>query len=98
MCVVADDAVALSYGGGATPIYAQILSGPKELVAVSLADGTVQVLRSFSEGPATPVISVPQIAPGAGDVVVQIGGTFGHLQTNTGVGNSDLHLYPALVP
>jgi hypothetical protein len=72
--------------------------GPKELRAVSLRDGAIQVLRSLGTSPAVPIIAVPKISPTSGDVVVQIGGVWGHLQTNSGAGSSDLHLYPAIVP
>jgi hypothetical protein len=57
----------------------------------------VQVLRTFGVANGLPVVATPRISPVSGDVVVQVGGTiWGHLQT-FGLGNADLHLFPALV-
>ena len=97
-CVVASDRVTLS----STTAFAAIamcdnsplppISCPGELRTVSLATGTVQIVKT---NPA--IIATPQISPTSGDVVVQIGGGFGHLQTEAAA-TSDLHLYPGLVP
>ncbi|HEY8061493.1 MAG TPA: hypothetical protein VID74_01790, partial [Gemmatimonadales bacterium] len=97
-CVVATDALTFSNGDVGPPIFPSVAMGPKELRAVSLRDGAIQVLRSLGTSPAVPIIAVPKISPTSGDVVVQIGGVWGHLQTNSGAGSSDLHLYPAIVP
>ena len=97
-CLVATDALTFSNGDVGPPIFPSVATGPKELRAVSLSGGATQVIRSLGTSPAIPIIAVPKISPASGDVVVQIGGVWGHLQTNTGVGNSDLHLYPAIVP
>lgn len=97
-CLVATDALTFSNGDIGPPIFPAVVAGPKELRSVSLRDGTTQVLRSLGTSPAIPIIAVPKISPTSGDVVVQIGGVWGHLQTNTGVGSSDLHLYPAILP
>ena len=99
-CVVANDPVTPSFGGNSGgPIFASVRSGPRELHSVSLSDGTVGTIRTFGPSAAVPIIASPQISPTTGDVVVQIGGVWGHLQTNTaGGGPSDLHLYPSIVP
>jgi hypothetical protein len=97
-CLVATDALTFSNGDVGPPIFPSVAMGPKELRAVSLRDGAIQVLRSLGTSPAVPIIAVPKISPTSGDVVVQIGGVWGHLQTNSGAGSSDLHLYPAIVP
>ncbi|MGH7593976.1 MAG: hypothetical protein ACRELE_09020 [Gemmatimonadales bacterium] len=96
--VVANDPVTPSFGGEGGPIFARVGSGPRELHSISLRTGTVQTLRTFGPSAAVPIIASPQISPTTGDVVVQIGGVWGHLQTNTGAGSSDLHLYPAIAP
>lgn len=97
-CLVAADAVTLFSDATAPPTYPMVTVGPKELRAVSLSTGVVQILVSAGTSPATPVIAAPQISPTSGDVVVQIGGVWGHLSTCTGCGTSDIHLYPGLVP
>jgi hypothetical protein len=97
-CLVATDALIFSNGDVGPPVFPAVTTGPKELRAVSLSGGAPQVLRSLGTSPAIPIIAVPKISPTTGDVVVQIGGVWGHLQTNTGAGSSDLHLYPAIVP
>ena len=97
LCVVADDPVTLSAatGGGAT--FPSIVAGPRALHSVSLTTGTVQSILILGSGDATPIIATPQISPVTGDVVAQVGGGFGHLQTFSTSG-SDLHLYQGLVP
>jgi hypothetical protein len=97
LCVVADDPVTLSAatGGGAT--FPSIVSGPRGLHSVSLTTGTVQSIFVLGSSDATPLIATPQISPVTGDVVAQVGGGFGHLQTFSTSG-SDLHLYQGLVP
>lgn len=97
ICLVAADALIFSNGDVGPPIFPSVATGPKELRSVPLAGGAPQVLRTLGASPAVPIIAVPKISPTSGDVVVQIGGVWGHLQTNTGVGSSDLHLYPAVV-
>ena len=89
-CVVAADPVTLTaIDGGST--LASITAGPFELRGVSLATGAVQVLRTASG-----IVATPQISPLSGDVVAQVGGAFGHIQTFTSSG-SDLHLYLGLI-
>ncbi len=88
-CVVADDPLLLA-GLGTPPA---LLSGNHELRAVSLVSGVVQVVRSDTET----LVATPQISPNNGDVVAQIGGAFGHLQSLNSIG-SDLHLFQGLVP
>jgi hypothetical protein len=97
LCVVADDPVTLSSatGGGAT--FPNILPGPRELRSVSLTTGSVQTILVLGSDAAAPIIATPQISPVTGDVVAQVGGGFGHLQTFSTSG-SDLHLFQGLVP
>ncbi len=89
-CIVAADPVTLTaIDGGST--LASITAGPFELRGVSLTTGAVQVLRT-----ATGILATPQISPLSGDVVAQVGGAFGHIQTFTSSA-SDLHLYPGII-
>jgi hypothetical protein len=78
--------------------------GVMELHRISLTTGADELLGSSS---AHVVFATPQISPTSGDVVVQTGGGWGHLQTfataSTGNlfatdGNSVLHLYRGLAP
>lgn len=64
--------------------------GTMELLGVSLATGAVEVLRTFPDMVATPVAS-----PTSDDVVAQVGGSLGHLQT-VGLNSSRLHLFVSL--
>jgi hypothetical protein len=91
-CIVAVDPVTLSAvtANGVTFGHSNI--GATELRAVSLTSGQVQVTRTT-----TALVATPQISPTTGDVVVQLGGAFGHLQSFTTSG-SDLHLFQGLVP
>jgi hypothetical protein len=75
-----------------------------ELHRVSLSSGADEVLRSNTTNT---IFATPQISPVSGDVAVQVGGGWGHLQTFatrglpdlfTVDGNSVLHLYKGLVP
>jgi len=75
-----------------------------ELHRVSLSSGADEVLQ---ENSTNTIFATPQISPVSGDVVVQVGGGWGHLQTFatrglpdlfTVDGNSVLHLYKGLVP
>lgn len=97
-CVIADDPLVLSNGDLGPPIFPFAGPGARELRAVPLDGGPSQLLRLFGTSPAEPIVSLPRISPTTGDIVVQIGGTFGHLQTNTGGGDSDLHLLSAILP
>lgn len=90
-CIVAVDPVTFTaIDGGVT--FPSIGLGPMELRSVSLTSGTVQVLRTTSS-----IVATPQISPVSGDVVAQVGGGFGRIQTATTSG-SDLHLYLGLLP
>lgn len=94
-CVVAVDAVTLTSAPANGPIiFPSINVGAFELRAMSLTTGIAQVLRT---GAAATVFATPQVSPVTGDVVAQVGGAFGHLQTFTSSG-SDLHLYQGLLP
>jgi hypothetical protein len=89
-CVVATDPVSLSAIDGGVG-FPSTGPGPFELRGVSLATGVVQVLRATSS-----LVATPQISPVTGDVVAQVGGAFGHIQTITSSG-SDLHLFLGLI-
>ena len=91
-CVVAADPLTLSAvtPGGLT--FPAIAPGATELRAISLTTGIVQVLLT-----STALFATPRISPVTGDVVAQVGGAFGHLQTFSSAA-SDLHLYRGLVP
>jgi hypothetical protein len=86
-CVVATDDVTLASG----EMFPSAGSGPNQLTGVSITTGMSQVLKSFS----SPTIATPLILPGTGDVVVQLGGGFGYLQTFSASG--DIYLYQGLV-
>jgi hypothetical protein len=73
-------------------IFGVLNPGANVLRAVSLTTGFSQVIRSGSSLFATPIIS-----PVSGDVIAQVGGLFGYLQTSTTSG-SDLHLYQGILP
>jgi hypothetical protein len=111
-CIVARDGVFLSgeYSDGCRlppcQLFARFFTParPMELHRISLATGADVVLRT---GDANTVFSGPQISPASSDVVVQVGGTWGHLQTFAtagsgdlfaSAGNSVLHLYSGLLP
>ena len=91
-CVVAVDPVTLTTVLPSGFLYPSFGAGPTELRGVSLSTGLVQVLRTTAG-----VVATPQISPLTGDVVAQVGGGFGHLQTFNSPG-SDLYLYLGLVP
>ncbi|MGH7523657.1 MAG: hypothetical protein ACREK8_05060 [Gemmatimonadales bacterium] len=97
-CVIADDPLVLSTGDFGAPIFASAGPGTRELRSVPLDGGPSQLLHLFGTTQVDPIVSLPRISPTAGDIVVQIGGTFGHLQTNSDGGVSDLHLLLAIVP
>ena len=63
---------------------------------MSLSSGTDEVIQSSG----LKVFATPQISPVSGDVVIQIGGVWGHLQTyaTAGRGNGELHLLKGIVP
>jgi hypothetical protein len=87
-CVVATAAVTLTTPGN-SPF---VSDDPAHLLGVSLATGAVQTLVTGPD-----MLATPQISPLTGDVVAQVGGLFGHLQTAT-TSPSDLHLFLGLVP
>ena len=97
-CIVASDPMLLFDGG---TVYRQVihyptlLTGPRELRSVSLSSGAVQVV--WSGGNSGPVVVTPRISPTSGDVVAQVGGVWGHLQTVSSAA-SNLHLYHGLIP
>jgi hypothetical protein len=72
---------------------------PMTLMSVSLATGASTVLQSESAS-TSQVFASPQISPTSGDVVVQRGGVWGHLQTfaTPARGNGQLVLLKAIVP
>jgi hypothetical protein len=100
-CIVAHDGIFLTggyFGGCLAPIctHLAMFINPMELHRVSLTSGTDEVIQSNG----TLVYATPIISPVSGDVVVQLGGVWGHLQTHVtaGGGNGELHLYQGLVP
>ena len=92
ICVVAVDPVTLSTATPNGVVFGQLNPGATELRAISLTTGVGQVIRTTAG-----LVATPQISPVTGDLVAQVGGGFGHLQTFTSSG-SDLHLYQGLVP
>jgi hypothetical protein len=93
VCVVAVNPVTLNVLPLVPGSCPGLRTGPRELRRVSLADGTTQVILT-----AGAIIATPQVSPLSGDVVAQVGGSAGHLQTFRSPGGGDLHLYPGLVP
>jgi hypothetical protein len=110
-CLVAKDSVILSEHGGFGLFYFLLDStypnhplGSMEFHRVSLSTGADELLFANN----THVIyATPKISPVSGDVVVQVSGGWGHLQTFAtnalpilwfADGNSVLHLYKGLVP
>jgi len=92
-CVVAASNVVLTTVNGSDITFPSVGPDSAELRGVSIATGVSQ--RLFAA--AGVVLATPQISPLTGDVVVQVGGLFGHAQTATTAG-SNLHLFPGLVP
>ncbi|HEY4320003.1 MAG TPA: hypothetical protein VGM77_02405 [Gemmatimonadales bacterium] len=79
LCVVATDPVTgpcVNYGGGS-----------KQLVVASITTGVTQILLSQS----APLV-VPKVSPVSADVVVQVGGSLGHLQTFLNPTDGNVHL------
>jgi hypothetical protein len=87
-CVVANDIVTFY-----DAICSSAISGVKTLFSVSLSTGAVQTLTTSAS-----ILATPQISPVSGDVVVQVGGAFGHIQTIKSPSNGNLHLLRSLVP
>jgi hypothetical protein len=112
-CVVAKGGVFLSgayVGGCASPTcfdFGHYFSPdpiPMELHRVSLATGADEIVGLGSKNT---VFATPMVSPVSGDVVVQVGGGWGHLQTfatSSGSdplapdGNSNLYRYHGLFP
>jgi hypothetical protein len=90
-CVVASDSITTFDQGPAQPP-ALLASATTQLISVTLGSGTVHSLLARSN-----LIATPQFSPVSSDLVVQVDGVWGHLQTFGG-GNSSLHLYKGLVP
>lgn len=98
-CVVASDPVTLSAAppsGNPPVIFPGIQAGPRQLFSVSLTSGAAQSILSLGDSLIDPIIATPQVSPVTGDVVAQVGGAFGYLQSFTAF-DSDLHLYQDLV-
>ncbi len=115
-CIVAKDAISIAHTLPSSTNFAHyfwqsppapeytIPVGTMELHRMSLSTGTDELL---SVNALHVVFATPKISPVTGDVVVQIGGGWGHLQTWAtnampilwfADGNSVLHLYKGLVP
>jgi len=89
-CLVATDPLLLDIAGiggcsGVRP-------GPKELRRVSITGDPPQVVAT-----ALDIIATPQVSPVSTDVVAQVGGGPGHLQTFKSATQGDLHLYHGLI-
>jgi Tol biopolymer transport system component len=91
MCLVGVDSLRLSGTNGDVTDYPVAAQTPRAIVSVTLNTAGVQTLYT-----ATDIVSTPRISPASGDVVVQIGGVWAHLQT-FGAATSDLHLLRGLV-
>jgi hypothetical protein len=97
-CIAATDSVTLSQLEPTT-IYPVLRGGSRELRSISLVTGTSSSVPGVAGTQVySGVVSVPTVSPISGDVVVQVGGAWGHLQTFQGSGPSDLHLLRGLVP
>lgn len=106
-CIFARDSIVLSDSNPTANFYFRnidTLIGTMELDRVGVPDGALEVLER-QPAPATYV--TPVASPRNGDIVVQIGGGWGHLQTFADYGdvteivdvhNSVLHLRPGLLP
>jgi hypothetical protein len=69
------------------------MTTPAQLISVPLTSGTAQTVFAATNT----IVATPRASPASGDVVAQVGGLLGHLQTN-GNAASDLHLYKGLLP
>jgi hypothetical protein len=89
-CLVAADPLLLDIAGigGCSGVKA----GPKELRSVSIADGSAQVILTAAD-----IITTPQVSPVSTDVIAQVGGNPGHLQTFKSASGGDLHLYHGVI-
>jgi hypothetical protein len=111
-CIVANDGVFLTdaYSAPFAPAFPCLRSNPCQLFAgfasatmqlqsISLATGVVQLVQT-DVAALSQVYASPKISPVSGDVVVQRGGVWGHLQTyaTPGRGNGHLHLLKGVVP
>jgi hypothetical protein len=111
-CVVAKDGVFLSgrYTDGCLMPPCQLFSHffspprPMELHSIALNTGADVILRT---GDANIVFVSPRISPASSDIVAQVGGAWGHLQTFATAVSGDLfaparssvlHLYSTLIP
>ncbi len=93
LCIVGVDPLVLSEVIGDATQYPGIGSGPRAIVSVTLnVAGRQTLYTSPSE-----IVSTPRMSPASGDVAVQLGGVWGHLQT-FGEPVSNLHLLRGLVP
>jgi hypothetical protein len=93
-CLVASDAVTLiNVPGGAPARCAVVNSGAKDLYAVAIGTGSSERVAT-----AAGIIVLPKISPESGDAVIQVGGSFGHLQTIRTPSNAELHLLRAALP
>ena len=86
-CVVASDPVTLI----GIPCVG-VNAGAKSLYAISLSTVSSRVVATAAD-----IVVAPQISPASGDVVMQVGGSFGHLQTIGFPSDANLHLLRAVV-
>lgn len=92
MCLVAVDPLHLSEAFGSGTQYPSIGADPRTIVSIDLEAANAQTLYTATSD----IISTPRVSPVSGDVAVQLGGVWGHLQT-FGSSTSDLHLLRGLV-
>lgn len=89
--LVANDAVTLIGAPGACAV---VNAGAKELYRGVTRHGGAAAGDNGRGG----IIVLPQVSPVSGGVVVQIGGSVGHLQTIRAPSDANLHLLRALIP
>jgi hypothetical protein len=109
-CIVANNGIFLSdtystpapswspcVGGPTCGIFAVFLGTGSQLQSVSLVTGDVRVIQQDS---VQEIYASPQLSPLSGNLVVQRGGVWGHLQTfaTAGRGNGQLHLLSGVLP
>ena len=89
-CVVATDSATLTRLEP-SHLFPMLNGGLRELRSISLVTGSSSTLASYQS-----VISAPQLSP-RGDLVLQVGGLWGHLETYEGSEQSDLYLLIGVV-
>jgi hypothetical protein len=88
------DACTVMFGADQTNDHSGIDVGSIELRSVSLVTGDAEVVRTAN---GKVVMATPQISPTTDEVVVQVGGLWGHLQTFAGSSPADLYLISGII-